>query len=408
MRFHVLGLPNYPTGTNTACAYGEKVRKFIKMMTARGHECVHYGLEGSKVDCEHVTTMDLDEQKRHWGDHNHQKDYSPIQWDANLPYWSDTAFNAAYWIRKRCRPGDFLCLITSCQLPVVDMLRGKGLIPVEYGVGYYGTCIGDGREDVFRCFESYSHMHHVMGRDDGRKGKDSDGRWYDCVVPNYFDAADFPFVAEPDGFCDINSPDAAKHPYALFIGRVINRKGVEVAVEATRRAGISLLIAGQGVANVEGDTITATDGGVYKGKHLKYVGFADANLRAELMGNAVCGLVPTQYVEPFGGVACEMMLCGTPVVTTDWGAFTETVRHGLDGFRCRRLAEFALAIEQCKKLDRLRIHQQAIESWSLDRVGAMYEHWFEMLVEIHKGNGYDGAKGPANLDWLRKVSNTRH
>ena len=63
MRFHVIGLPNYPTGTNTACAYGEKVRKFIKMMTARGHECVHYGLEGSKVDCEHVTTMDLDEQE---------------------------------------------------------------------------------------------------------------------------------------------------------------------------------------------------------------------------------------------------------------------------------------------------------------------------------------------------------
>ena len=39
--FHVLALPTYPTGANTADAYQEKVRKFIAMMVRRGHKCVH-------------------------------------------------------------------------------------------------------------------------------------------------------------------------------------------------------------------------------------------------------------------------------------------------------------------------------------------------------------------------------
>jgi len=47
--------------------------------------------------------------------------------------------------------------------------------------------------------------------------------------------------------------------------------------------------------------------------------------RANLLANAQVTLVPTTYLEPFGGVVIESMLAGTPVVTTDFGAFPELV-----------------------------------------------------------------------------------
>jgi len=40
--------------------------------------------------------------------------------------------------------------------------------------------------------------------------------------------------------------------------------------------------------------------------------------RANLLANAQVTLVPTTYLEPFGGVVIESMLAGTPVVTTDF------------------------------------------------------------------------------------------
>ena len=42
---------------------------------------------------------------------------------------------------------------------------------------------------------------------------------------------------------------------------------------------------------------------------------------------------PIRWPEPFGLVMVEAMACGTPVVTTNWGAAPEVVEDGVTGFR---------------------------------------------------------------------------
>jgi glycosyltransferase involved in cell wall biosynthesis len=122
--------------------------------------------------------------------------------------------------------------------------------------------------------------------------------------------------------------------------------------------------------------------------------------RAKLFQEAKGVFVPTVYVEPFGGVAVEAQLAGTPVITTDWGAFTETVEHGKTGYRCRTLDHFTFAAQNVVNLDPFYIHKRAVANWSMDHVRWMYQEYFQMLSDLW-GKGWYAERNRTQLDWLR-------
>ena len=110
--------------------------------------------------------------------------------------------------------------------------------------------------------------------------------------------------------------------------------------------------------------------------------------KAKLIGQARAVLMPTLYVEPFGYVAIEAQMCGTPIITTDWGAFVETVEHGVTGFRCRTAAEFAAAVQMAPKLDRAAIRAAAIKRFSVAAVAKQYASYFQFIWNVHENDGY--------------------
>lgn len=116
------------------------------------------------------------------------------------------------------------------------------------------------------------------------------------------------------------------------------------------------------------------------------------------MAGAKAVFVPTIYVEPFGNVAVEAQGCGTPVITTDWGAFTETVIDGVTGFRCHTFGEFKRAVEKAHTLNSYAIRQHAIRNYSLEVIGEKYERYFERLsllwnADPVNGGWYEGRTG---------------
>ena len=135
-------------------------------------------------------------------------------------------------------------------------------------------------------------------------------------------------------------------------------------------------------APVTADTLPVDDAVITP---FTYRGVVGPEERSELMGNARAVLVPSLYLEPFGGVNVEAQLCGTPVITTDWGAFPETVEDGKTGFRCRTMAEFTKAVEDVGKLKRTYIRKRAIDKYSAPVVAKQYDRYFKNLMGLYGG-----------------------
>jgi len=337
MRFHLAALPGQPVGGNrgnSACAFTEKVRKFGKMMNPFGHEVIVYGDPQHEHDGEHVACYP--ESK--------PPPFTPEAWEP---------FNkaAAAAILERAEPNDVLGLMGGrCQESLVTAL--PHLRPVEYGIGY-GGCFAP-----FKVFESYAWMHTCYGQQRGTNT--ADGSFYDAVIPAYFEKEAFPAGGGGD--------------YLLYVGRLTQRKGIEIVEETAKRAGMRLVLAG------EGD---------YVPKYGEAIGHVKPNERGPLMAGARALICPTIYIEPFGCIAVEAQLCGTPVISTDWGAFTETVEQGVSGWRCRRLGEFIWAAQNAGNLDREAIREHARETWSLEAIAPMYEHYFNHLETLNGSGWYD-------------------
>lgn len=348
MRFHVVALPHTQvTRDFTSCAFTEKVRRFCIMMHDLGHEVILYaGEENEAPVTEHVVCISEDLRAAAVGDQH----YTTVSFDTNLPHWQ--VFNATVTdkMRERLEPKDFICLIGGyAHKPIADAFPKH--TAVEFGVGYGGVFA------KYRVFESYAWMHSIYAGHNNPTAVD--GQFFDAVIPGYLEPEMFP-AGDGDG------------DYYLYVGRVIDRKGYRIAQAVCEHLGKRLIIAGPGKGSGYGE----------------FVGNVGPELRAALMGGAIAQFAPTLYIEPFGNVAIEAQVCGTPTITTDWGAFTETNINGLTGFRCRTLADFVKAAEDVKMLDRAAIRKHAIERYSLDVVGKLYENYFLRLLTLWDDGWY--------------------
>jgi glycosyltransferase involved in cell wall biosynthesis len=318
------------------------------MMKNLGHTVYLYGGEFNEAPCDEFIQCISEEERITCLNGNF---YTSASFDWNLPHWQKFNLNVIKNIEQRLEHKDFICLISGyAAKPIADAFPSE--LSVEFGIGYGGSFAS------YKVFESYAWMHACYGS----KVTDPhalDGKFFDTVIPSYIDVDDFPLQEQASD-------------YYLYIGRLIERKGYQIAVDVCRHLGKKLLIAGNGAPPEYGE----------------YIGPVGAEERARLMGGAIATFVPTLYVEPFGTVAVEAMACGSPVITTDWGAFTETVIDGITGYRCHTFEEFIDAAENVKLLDRKYISNYSKNRYGLDSVGLMYENYFNRLLKLWENGWY--------------------
>lgn len=318
------------------------------MMTSLGHEVFLYGGTQNEANVKEFVTVVDEELHKKWFGHYDWDKMVFNEWNTSSECWEVMNARAAFEIQKRKQPGDILGIISGvCQEKIARL--NPDLRAVEWGVGYEGII-----NDTFHVFESNPWMHYVYGMHQIK-----DGRFFDTVIPNSFDDEDFTFKNE-------------KSDYLLYLGRLTTRKGLEV-VRSLAERGHKILSAGQGGTQIPG---------------VEHVGVVRGEEKKNLLANAKALLAPTLYIEPFGGVTIEAMLSGTPVITTDFGAFTETIRNGIDGFRCHTLGEFEDAIEFLGELNPAEIRRGA-ERYLTKNIRFEYEKYFERIALLDGAGWYN-------------------
>jgi len=357
---HLVGNVDIPTAKGGIDAFGTKVAYLGRMLKDMGHRVFFYGVEGSDVPCdEFVQTLDAWKLREAYGE-GWKLGHKMQRHDKIHNLFNKNTAKAILKRRGRC---DLLLLSAGVNH---QRIAEKTKIPlaVELGIGYVGSFA------PYRIYESYAWMHFTHGK----QGMDN-GRFSDCVIPAFFDPDDFTYSKE-------------KEDYYLYLGRIVHRKGVKIAIDTVEAIGGKLKLIGPHSEAVDLDSPA-----------IEYLGVVSMEEKRELLSKAKAVFAPTQYLEPFGYVVIEAALSGTPVITTDFGAFSETVRHGVTGYRCRSFEQFIWAarnIDQIKPKDCRDWGMQ----FSLEAATPRYAEYFEQLLNMYGKGWY--TRNPTRRD-LRGV-----
>lgn len=385
MRFHILGIQHTKTTKKfSPCPFTQHTRLLCKMLTEAGHTVYHYGGEGSDPICtENINVLDDNIYDSLYGsNYLYGKDYWKKTFfltELDNPIIREFDKNAISEIDKRKEKNDFLLCTYGNRHKIIADAVGDDMIVVEPGIGHSRVFA------PYKVFTTYNWMHYIYGFKNKDREDENDllSPFYhppltDSVISYPFDVNDYIFSKE-------------KEDYYFFIGRLLETKGIKIAVETVRKLGSKLIVAGQGDF-------------YYNEDFIEFVGVVDIEERAKLMSKAKATFVPTLNNEPFGMVVIESLLSGTPVITTDFGSFPEIVPHGKVGYRCRTFDEFIWAAKNIHTINSQDCRDYAVANFSCERVLEKLERYFKMIYNYHNNkNWYNNTEIITDINWLKQL-----
>jgi glycosyltransferase involved in cell wall biosynthesis len=146
-------------------------------------------------------------------------------------------------------------------------------------------------------------------------------------------------------------PRPDKDDFALVLGRVCPEKGVHLAIEAARWAGVPLVIAGEVFPYPEHVRYFREKIEPCLGPRCTFVGKVGMPRKGELLARARCVIVTSLVPETSSLVTMEALASGTPVIARPKGALPELIEHGRTGILADDVPAMRDGLHRVKMLD---------------------------------------------------------
>ena len=383
LTFNVIGLDNVPIAKEyTLNPYVTAILGITTILKKNNHQVRLLAAEGSTAACDEllpvVLRSEIDDAL------GADLNISPGP-HKNRPYLIELlTARACQFLRETAKADEFLLFVspdTDFMKNIAQKVSELGLIVCEPSIGYHEAFA------PYRVFASSQWMHYNYGI--------SHQRWQSELVDVVGDEAahvrtlqtqeperrtsqyyaNYDWVLPHPVFPDMFEPVETRGDYLLQLSRVSYEKGVEMAVEAAKRTGRTLKLAGTG--DFEGATLMKLP------PHVEVLGKVGLEERGPLIANAHALMGWSTYVEAGATAALEAFMSDVPVIGSQKGCYMDHIVDGLNGFATHGIDATCEAIEKCGALGNGAIREFAMGYCAIDALTPQYEAYFQGVYAYH-------------------------
>jgi len=167
--------------------------------------------------------------------------------------------------------------------------------------------------------------------------------------------------------------------YLLFLAAVdrASEKGLDIALRASARSGVPLVVAGgaQTAEAIDAASRCCEEWGA------EYIGDVQGDEKARLLAGAKALLLPSRLNEAGPLAIAEALVSGTPVIASDRGACPELVSSDV-GFICTSEDDYVQAIARSGAISRARCREYALGQFHYLRMAAGYLRQYELELSF--------------------------
>jgi glycosyltransferase involved in cell wall biosynthesis len=174
--------------------------------------------------------------------------------------------------------------------------------------------------------------------------------------------------------------------YFVWLGRMVPDKGTHLAIQAAKKAGVKLVLAGtiDSYSDQSLQYFEETIKPEIDGEQIKYIGPVNMRQKIDLLSHAAGFLNPIQWEEPFGMVLIEAMALGCPVISLSRGAATEIVVHHKTGFLVHDIADMVKFISRIGEIDRNVVRAHVVRNFSAHAMAEKYSRIYKRVIVMRK------------------------
>lgn len=346
-----------PKDFNKIFAPLEMAMAIAKGLTKKGHEVIFFTPRGSKK--KYFKTQESDFSPL-YKNKIPGSDYYEVDEKVKFAYLFEQKLICSIIEQHQKKPFDIVHIH-----PLDRALPFGVLFPKISFVYTLHDPISPWRKEIYRLFKTKNQ--NFVSISNAQRKPALNLNWIGTVC-NGINIKLFPFEEKPKD-------------YLLFIGRIFEKKGVDIAIKIALKLKEKLIIVG----SYNNEKFWEEKIKPYlKNKNIKYIGYVPYEKTYKYYGQAKATLCPIKWEEPFGLTFIESMACGTPVIAFDRGSAREVVKDGKTGFIVKNISEAVKAVKKIDQIDRKECRRHVEEKFSIEKMVDGYEKVYYDILKKKK------------------------